>query len=487
LAFGGISIAVFLAAAGWLFYRQTMHPSHGALLSSRDELWAPAWQGFVSSPLIGQGAHTYASLFLQTHSTPPARLFDYAHSIYLDVLSSSGLLGLAAFLWLIAGLGRIFLRRLREAEENDLPVVLGASAVLAGFLVHGLADSVHHTVPTCLWMLSIILGASLSPGEPTGKTAGLSKWSARALPLLVAAYAWFNLWQAMPLAQGVQAAQPGDYSRAAVLLRDAARRDPNLAVPHQQQGLVEAHLAAAGDPAALDRAIAAFERAAELDPYWGLNSANLGLLYLQAGDQDAAVRAFQQAIMAAPESGQYHLLAGAAYEASGHTDSAMEAYNQALDLQPRLHEAIFWQVTAQRRQVLAGWQSADSGESPTLARLEAALRSDPSDLRAYLPLISAHLNAGRLEEADRLASQAGFAYSIRAEDRLTLLNLRADLADAQHDGQTAAILRAQAELQFGEPGLYGPGDMVQSWYAQWSYRRMALNLDWVPQAKSYVE
>jgi hypothetical protein len=72
---------------------------------------------------------------------------------------------------------------------------------------------------------------------------------------------------------GVQAANNGDYPAAALLLEEAARRDPQMAVVHSQLGLVYSRL---GD---LDRAIPAFQRSLALDPDWAPNHANLGLLY----------------------------------------------------------------------------------------------------------------------------------------------------------------------------------------------------------------
>jgi O-antigen ligase len=98
---------------------------------------------------------------MRQHSVPPNALLDYAHNIYLDVLASSGLLGLGAFAWLLFSLLRALWRRLATPDPLQSSVVVGACAALAAFLVHGLFDSVHHSAPTGLWTLAILLSAAL--------------------------------------------------------------------------------------------------------------------------------------------------------------------------------------------------------------------------------------------------------------------------------------------------------------------------------------
>jgi Flp pilus assembly protein TadD len=86
-----------------------------------------------------------------------------------------------------------------------------------------------------------------------------------------------KLYCVIPQYNGVQAANRGDYPTAALLLEEAARRDPTMAPIHAQLGLVYSRL----DD--LDRAIASFQTSLALDPDWAPNHANLGLLYRRAG------------------------------------------------------------------------------------------------------------------------------------------------------------------------------------------------------------
>ncbi|NMC80602.1 MAG: O-antigen ligase family protein, partial [Chloroflexi bacterium] len=113
------------AAVAYLLYRQAMQPTHGSLFGSRAEFWGPAWNAFLQSPLLGKGPYTFISLYLQANSVPPKLLFVYAHNIYLDVLSGSGILGLAAFLWLVVAITRALWGAIRTGGEAGV-VAMGA-------------------------------------------------------------------------------------------------------------------------------------------------------------------------------------------------------------------------------------------------------------------------------------------------------------------------------------------------------------------------
>ncbi len=471
-------LAVIALAVAYLLYRQAMQPTHGSLFGSRAEFWGPAWNAFLQSPLLGKGPYTFISLYLQANSVPPKLLFVYAHNIYLDVLSGSGILGLVAFLWLVVAITRALWGAIRTGGEAGV-VAMGALAAWAAFLVHGLADSVHHTIPTSAWTLAIILGASVT-ARPLG-VSGRRVNGTLVLGLGVAALSWANLWLALPLYRGVAEANSGEWSQAAAQLAEAARRDPKLAIAHQQSGLAEAVLASQGEAPALDVALGAFEQTVALDPYWALNHANLGALYRQKGDLPTARQAFQQAVALAPDAALYYLNLGEVEEALGNTIAAQQAYTTALRLQPDWQAAYFWRATALRQALVQKLAATASPSLATLAELEAQLQSDRSRARAYLQLGRAYLEAGRVQEAGQVLQQGGLAYFSDDEEHLEWAWLVAEQAAASGELDQAVALGQQALDDYRRQGVYGPGSYGKLMYAPLMFRRPEMALELVPQ------
>jgi hypothetical protein len=140
----------------------------------RLDLWGAALRLIQTRPLLGVGPdnfrHVYgAQLGLETWDERVQ-----ANNLYLEVLVDVGLLGLAAFLWVV-GAPLLVARRLltasslsRAEESTELRssdtrtvVALGVTAAIAAFMIHGLLDSFLAFTPTALllWMLLGVLVA----------------------------------------------------------------------------------------------------------------------------------------------------------------------------------------------------------------------------------------------------------------------------------------------------------------------------------------
>ena len=252
---------------------------------------------------------------MQQQSIPPSPLYLFSHNIYLDLLSGSGVIGLAAFLVMIVCLVFGLFKRLRQTDGLERAAAMGALAALAAFLVHGMVDSVHHTIPTVAWVLGVVLGVGSGNSAEVHKTRRVSiSWL---LGLGLVAAGMINLWAEKPMHEGAIAGNSGYWQEAQEYFMEAARRDPGLATAYQQSGLVESKLAEDGHAGLMESAIANFEAAGAIDPYWGLNHANLGVLYGAQGDYDRAAAAMEKAVEAAPDSALYQLNRGVIYELMG--------------------------------------------------------------------------------------------------------------------------------------------------------------------------
>lgn len=121
----------------------------------RLELWSAALRLVQTRPLLGVGPdnfrHLYgAQLGLQTWDERVQ-----ANNLYLELLVDVGVLGLAAFLWLIVVPLRSATRAFKSPGDVDTVVVLGLALGVVAFMIHGLLDSFLAFTSTALllWML----------------------------------------------------------------------------------------------------------------------------------------------------------------------------------------------------------------------------------------------------------------------------------------------------------------------------------------------
>jgi O-antigen ligase len=122
----------------------------------RLELWGAALRLIQTRPLLGVGPDNFRHLYGAQLGLETWDERVQANNLYLEVLADVGVLGLAAFLWMVGAP----LRRARLLiKENAL--ALGVILAIGAFLVHGLLDSFLAFTPTALllWMLLGMLAA----------------------------------------------------------------------------------------------------------------------------------------------------------------------------------------------------------------------------------------------------------------------------------------------------------------------------------------
>ena len=472
-----IGIVILALVFAWIFIQLSNQPTHAKLGDSRGFLWNPAFQAFSASPLIGSGPYTYISFFLQQNSMPPSPIYLYAHSIYLDLLSGSGVIGLAAFIVMIVCLVTGLFKRIRQSDGLERAAAMGAMGALAAFLVHGVVDSVHHTIPTVAWVLAVVLGAG--SGNPEGvKTRRVSiSWLLGAGLILAGV---FNLWMEKPMDEGTIAGNSGYWQEAQMHFQEAVTRDPGLAIAYQQSGLVESKLFDDGDATMLQPAIANFEAAIAIDPYWGLNYANLAVLYRVNEDYGSAAEAMDKAVEVAPDSALYQLNRGVIYELMGDEAVAADAYQIAIALQPLWQDAYFWRETPFRSAFHDELPAAEAGPV-TLAEAEENLAKQPDRVGSYLNVIPLYLEVGMLTEAQEAVHYAKLAYTVKPEETLLLRWYEAELAARDGDFGQAAKTGDDVLHQFTMQGVYGYGSFGTLMYDQLVFRRPAMVMEVVPQ------
>lgn len=533
-------VILLMSAGGYVAWQMVQHPSHSGILEARRDFWASAWLAFLSSPLYGTGPFTYSTQFMKFR-TILDRPYPHAHSLPLTVLSEGGLLGILALAFLVWALARRLWRGWRRAGFEQRLFMAGGLAALIGFAVHSLVDN-HILVPT-IGMTAIGIAAltlSAGPGRgtpdsnsvaPAGNMIPASNsgfhplWLVIPSVLLMLGCFWSD-WAYYPFWRGVQLTRIGDWQRAAAFLDEAAERDERLALYHLQRGYVYGVLAAqeygsptvameyrgrerlsAAELGLLEKAIEAYQRGIELEPYYSLNHANLSVLYWEAGQSELAIEKMQMAIELTPDVPTFHLNLARYAEHLRDREQAFVHYQRVLQMRPDLAEAgYFWEQTPIRRDFLAKWKG--DHPSPPIPRSprtyddflrvgwDAFRRSDwnaaqtaflraralaPSELPAYEGLARVNIELGDYIRAESFLRRGLNIFTQAVGDKLNLLLIYGEWAYRQ--GRVAeAARRYEAALSMVEnPTIYGRGTFGWSPYGWFVFQRESIAPDMLPQ------
>lgn len=128
----------------------------------RPLLWRTALSVFRDHPWLGVGPDNFrfvSGRYLNL-TTPDTRV--HSNNTVLEVLTGTGLVGLAAVAWLAATLGAAMWRRWRTAIAETLPLFAAVTAAIAAIAAHGLVDSFLTFTPTYV-VFALAVGLMFSP------------------------------------------------------------------------------------------------------------------------------------------------------------------------------------------------------------------------------------------------------------------------------------------------------------------------------------
>jgi hypothetical protein len=254
-----------------------------ALGSDRYDFWRVALREFGEHPIAGAGGGAFGPAYLREGHTGQTPL--RAHSLELDVLSETGLLGFA----LLAGGLLLFGWTLLRRARSDL-VTAGVAGGVAYWLVHATGDWTW-TFPAVGLPFFLLLGIASAGGSDRRIAARAGP------PLAIAVAATAVLAFAPPWLSSrfTTRALEQSHADAAHELRWARRLDPLSAAPL----IAEAELA----PSPI-RAIPPLEEAVEREPSSVGPRYLLGRAYLEAGRPAEGRRELREALRLSPRSDQ---------------------------------------------------------------------------------------------------------------------------------------------------------------------------------------
>jgi len=177
----------------------------------------------------------------------------------------------------------------------------------------------------------------------------------------------------------------GRQEEAIAAFQRAIELDPTLAAPRNGLGAVYAGLGRQ------EEAIAAYRRAIELDPTDAAPHNGLGNVYADQGRQEEALAAFQRAIELDPTYAYPHNGLGNVYRDLGRQEEAIAAYRRAIELDP---------TDAYPHNGLGTVYRALGRQEEAIAAYQRAIELDPTLATPHNNLGDEYLQLGRLEEAE---------------------------------------------------------------------------------------
>jgi putative inorganic carbon (HCO3(-)) transporter len=141
--------------------RTMWNPTFGTNVQ-RLEMYEASWRMFKDHPILGVGTMDLGNLYRQYK--PPTAVFvhGHMHNNFIQIAVQMGIVGLAAFVFLLVAFYRLLVRNLRLGlPPPERAFVVGSIGAVTGFLVDGLFDW-NFGDAEAVTMLFIVVGANLA-------------------------------------------------------------------------------------------------------------------------------------------------------------------------------------------------------------------------------------------------------------------------------------------------------------------------------------
>ncbi|MFA5133389.1 MAG: O-antigen ligase family protein [Patescibacteria group bacterium] len=141
----GIAAFVIIAIAAIILFSSVAPLKNKVLLRDwsgfvRLTIWQESWNMLKDNPILGAGLGGYQAKILPYHESRNwMEVYLFPHNFIFNFWSELGILGLAAFIWLLERFGRLCYKLL--VSERQLKIfVITAICALSAIIIHGLVD-----------------------------------------------------------------------------------------------------------------------------------------------------------------------------------------------------------------------------------------------------------------------------------------------------------------------------------------------------------
>jgi O-antigen ligase len=136
---------------------------------TRWQIWRDTMHMFAANPIAGVGMGGYWAAIPTYHQAPGNMTPQQAHSDYLEVLASGGILGTAIVVWFIAGVLRKARLNLRGPNRFARAACFAALIAMIGIGVHSLVDFGLHRMANALIFTALIVIATCNVTSIRGR------------------------------------------------------------------------------------------------------------------------------------------------------------------------------------------------------------------------------------------------------------------------------------------------------------------------------
>ncbi|MFN2499086.1 MAG: O-antigen ligase family protein, partial [Pyrinomonadaceae bacterium] len=133
---------------------------------NRNQTWAMTLKMFAAHPLLGVGMGAYWVAVPAFHDASGTLTPQEAHSDYLELLASGGVVGFAIGIWFLIAVAKKAKANLESPHRLRRAACLGASIGIAGVAVHSLVDfGLHMIVNALVFTTLIVIATSEQPWD----------------------------------------------------------------------------------------------------------------------------------------------------------------------------------------------------------------------------------------------------------------------------------------------------------------------------------
>lgn len=315
------------------------------------------WQGtlevFGHYPILGSGPETFGESFYQfrpvemNYTSEWNYLFNKAHNEYLNYLATTGILGTAAYAFLLISFFWLISKQIFKASREKRLYLAAAAAGTAAYLIQNIFGFT--VVPLAILFLLNLAVLVLTKVEILRPKLKLPQPLAPLVlvPLVLLLLGVFNLWRADAYyTQGLGAFDLGANEEAERLLLEANRLNPTEPNYIIQLAYVRARLAQ--DTSSLELAEEArllADQATASAPFnlslWRIKGQIMETLMKLDPKFEAQTRsAKERAVQIAPTEAEVRVELAQFYESTSEKDLALATYLQALGLKSDFLDAI---------------------------------------------------------------------------------------------------------------------------------------------------
>lgn len=168
-ALGLVGVLLIPSLQSFVVQKATLNDYSGMVRRSQ---WEETWAMIKDRPVFGAGLNGYPAALMQYHVRTDLEIFQYPHTLLLNVWSELGLLGLLVLIGLAYVVGNTAHTAWKNRAHTDPFLLAMAFAALAQMTIQGFVDVPYFKNDLALltWLILALIALAPMYGSPSSKT-----------------------------------------------------------------------------------------------------------------------------------------------------------------------------------------------------------------------------------------------------------------------------------------------------------------------------